>query len=194
MWLLIDNNDSFSFILLDYIQRFHPDTMVIHIDDGYRLEDLIQLRPERIIISPGPGHPLDAQLSGKAVAHFYKDIPILGICLGHQILGIQLGAQCHPSGTPLHGKTSSLKLLRDHFIFDGIDQDKMEVMHYHSLVLSRYETTDIIALAEDQHGFLMALTHRRYPLLGLQFHPESILTKDGLRMIQNWCKYPFKAG
>ncbi len=191
MWILIDNDDSFAFMLFDYLRRFHENTKLIHIHDGISAAEIIAMKPERLIISPGPGKPSDAKLSSELVAFFIDKIPILGVCLGHQILGTFLGAQCEASGQPLHGKTSQLIILHDHFVFDGMDQSTIQVMHYHSLIVSNYQNTDLLPLAIDEHNFLMAFSHAKFPILGLQFHPESVLTPDGNRMIQNWCKQQF---
>lgn len=191
MWILIDNDDSFAFMLFDYLRRFHEDIKLIHIHSGISAEEIIAMNPERLIISPGPGKPADANLSNELVAYFIDKIPILGVCLGHQILGVFLGAQCVASGQPLHGKTSQLKILHEHFVFDGLDPSTIQIMHYHSLIVSHYQNTELLPLAVDEHNYLMACTHSKFPILGLQFHPESVLTPDGNRMIQNWCSHQF---
>lgn len=188
MWILIDNDDSFTHILWDYIRRFHRDTIVIHIHEGKDLEAIIALQPERLILSPGPGHPSDALLSQQLVDHFYNKIPILGICLGHQVLGQHFGAQCITSGQPLHGKTSLLQLIHPHPVFQDIPAHELVIMHYHSLVVTEYAHTELVALGVDPLGQLMAMCHAHYPILGLQFHPESILTVAGEQMIENWVK------
>lgn len=189
MWILIDNEDSFSYILYDYLLRFHPNTRILNAYSGITFKDVVALRPERLIISPGPGSPEQATLSRQLLRFYIEKIPILGICLGHQILGIELGARCLPSGRPLHGITTSIHIEQMHPIFAGMDDGAGEVMHYHSLVLREVEGTPLDVLARDEFGEIMAIAHRHFPAVGLQFHPESVLTQQGGKMIANWCSW-----
>lgn len=189
MWILIDNEDSFSHILYDYIRRYHADTILMNAYSGVRLTDIKSLAPERLIISPGPGSPEEALLSRELLRFYLDKVPILGICLGHQILGIESGARCEPSGRPLHGITTSISIHKAHPIFEGFPAQGASVMHYHSLVLKNIENTALDVLATDAYNEVMAIAHRQFPAVGLQFHPESVLTEHGEKMIANWCNW-----
>lgn len=186
MWILIDNNDSFTYILADYLKQLNPIVKVIHMDDNISLESIIAFNPSRIIISPGPGKPEEAILSRKVLEYFYDKIPILGICLGHQLIAQFFGGLCNPSGNPLHGKTSNLNIIHPHALFDNIKKEELQIMHYHSLVVSQLDNTPIQVLALDDRNQIMAIEHKTFPIIGLQFHPESILTTKGLQMLTNW--------
>lgn len=184
MWVLLDNYDSFTYILHHYLLHTGNDCIVIR-NDELTLEELIALNPERLIISPGPQTPLEAGISLAAIGYFHDKIPILGICLGHQAIGMFFGAGLVHSPAPMHGKTSKVKH-NGHFIFKGIEAE-FEVMRYHSLCLDLKENDALIPLAySDDDSVLMALAHPSLPLIGLQFHPESVGTPMGQRMIDNW--------
>lgn len=185
MWLLIDNYDSFTYILADTIQQFHKKLKVIK-NDEWTLAEIIAFNPERIILSPGPGKPEDAILSIAVVDYFKDKIPILGICLGHQVIGEYFGAKCLPSGNPLHGVVSTMKILQNDSLFEDVT-DKT-IMHYHSLILEDLPQDKFETLAMDENNQIMAIRHKNRPILGLQFHPESVLTIDGKKMIANWIK------
>lgn len=185
MWLLIDNYDSFTHILADYIRQFHDDLIVIR-NDMHSLEEIIEMHPERIIISPGPGKPEDAQLSLDLVDYYKNKIPILGVCLGHQVIGIYFGSKCVPSGAPMHGIVSQLKVKKNAKIFKEVTD--FTIMHYHSLILKEL-SNDLEVLAVDEQEQIMIIQHKAFNIIGMQFHPESILTIDGKKMIENWVKY-----
>jgi anthranilate synthase/aminodeoxychorismate synthase-like glutamine amidotransferase len=187
MWVLIDNYDSFTHILHHYLLNTGNACTVIR-NDELSLAELIALNPTRLIISPGPQTPYESGISLAAIAHFHQQIPILGICLGHQALGVFFEAQLSHAPQPMHGKTSRVAHF-GHPLFEGIPSP-FEAMRYHSL---RIQLADddaslvSLAIAEDDQ-VLMALAHRSLPLIGIQFHPESIGTAYGQVMINNWAK------
>lgn len=183
MWILIDNYDSFTHILHHYLLQLNDDVRVFR-NDEISLEEIIALDPERIIISPGPQTPLEAGITNDVIAHFVSEIPILGICLGHQALGIHFGATLHKALQPVHGNTASILHNQDE-LFDGIPQS-FQAMRYHSLIIDNYDDTDIVPLALTKEHELMVFKHEFYPATGIQFHPESILTEYGLQLLRNW--------
>lgn len=186
MWVLIDNYDSFTYILHHYLLQTGNECIVRR-NDEISLDELIALNPSRLIISPGPETPLQAGITMQAVAHFADKIPVLGVCLGHQALGMHFGAQLIHAPYPMHGKTSSVTHTL-HPLFDGIS-NPFTVMRYHSLAISHLAGTGLqsIAVADDD-GAIMALAHETLPCIGIQFHPESIGTPDGLQILKNWAK------
>lgn len=187
MWALIDNYDSFSHILHDYLlQTGHA--CALFRNDEISVAELEQKNISRLIISPGPETPVQAGISLEAIRYFHQKIPILGICLGHQAIGMLFGGKLKHNPQPVHGKVSPVEHIA-HPIFEGIP-DTFPVMRYHSLCIELQEGSPLQALAsstDDQ--VLMAVAHRDYPIVGLQFHPESIGTPDGLRLLQNWAKW-----
>jgi len=187
MWLLIDNYDSFSHILLDYLLQINPDTIVIQ-NDTHDVAAIIAMAPERIILSPGPKTPDQAGITMDVINYFYDKIPILGVCLGHQAIAQFLGAKVARAPYPFHGKTSQIAH-NDKGIFKGLDNN-FKVMRYHSLSVTEFEHTGIEpwAIASDD-GSLMAFGHEKYPVTGIQFHPESVLTEHGLTLLKAWDTY-----
>lgn len=182
MWVLIDNYDSFTWILQHYLlQTGHE--CVVYRNDAITVDELIGLAPERLIISPGPETPQQAGISMAAIAHFYDKIPILGVCLGHQALGMFFGAKLVHAGYPMHGKTSPVHH-SGHPLFAGIPSPFV-AMRYHSLVLEKVEGTGLEVLAQTEDA-IMAVRHTQYPCTGIQFHPESAGTEHGLQLLKNW--------
>jgi len=182
MWVLLDNYDSFTYILHDYLLQCGGDCIVYR-NDEISVQELIDLQPERIIISPGPETPLQAGICMDAIDHFHKTTPILGVCLGHQALGMYFGAKLvHVH--PMHGKTSEVKH-DGHNLFKNIPSP-FTVMRYHSLAIEELDDTKLQPLAYADDGVLMGLAHKEYPSIGIQFHPESIGTNDGLQLLKNW--------
>jgi len=182
MWVLIDNYDSFTFILQHYLLQTGNEC-VVYRNDEISLAELINLNPSRLVISPGPDTPLQAGITMSVIDHFHQRIPILGVCLGHQALGMYFGgrlAHVHP----MHGKTSPVKH-QGHLLFTGIPSP-FTVMRYHSLAIDELNHTQLSAIAYADDGTIMALAHHQYPCLGVQFHPESIGTEYGLQLIENW--------
>ena len=182
MLLLIDNYDSFTYNLRGYFEMLGVPVNVVR-NDSPDLEDVLKSGIDAIVLSPGPKRPSDAGQLMHIVARYYTKVPILGICLGHQAIGEFFGAQLVRSREPMHGRTSVLEVY-GHKIFEGVTD--FEVMRYHSLVLDEIpESLDVIARARDTLE-VMAICHCTLPLTGLQFHPESILTHDGFRILANW--------
>jgi anthranilate synthase/aminodeoxychorismate synthase-like glutamine amidotransferase len=182
--LLIDNYDSFTYNLYDYFCRLQAEVRVIR-NDHYKLPDIIAMQPSALVISPGPGRPIDSGITMELIEYYHDKLPILGICLGHQALGEFFGARLIKSPYPMHGKTS-LVHHEGNAIFADIPV-QFEVMRYHSLELESLTGTPLQEIASAD-GTIMALKHNTLPLYGLQFHPESILTPDGLKLLENWLK------
>ena len=185
MILLIDNYDSFSYNLYQLIGEVNPDIKVVR-NDKITIDEISELNPECIILSPGPGKPDDAGICIDTVLNFADRIPILGVCLGHQSICQAFGGKISHAKRLMHGKTSKISLDYD-FIFKGLPSE-ISVGRYHSLSLADGTVPDcleVISKAEDD-GEIMAVKHRDYNVYGLQFHPESILTPDGLTIIRNF--------
>lgn len=184
MILVIDNYDSFTYNLVQYIGAFNPD-LEVHRNDKITLDKIKKLSPERIVISPGPGIPEDAGLSIDIIKQFGQDIPIFGICLGHQAITVAYGGSVARANEIVHGKTSTMQHTGS-AIFKGIPKE-FEATRYHSLVAM--EDSFPLALkvtARTENGLIMALEHEKLPIYGVQFHPESIVTEYGMKMVQNF--------
>lgn len=185
MILLIDNYDSFSYNLFQLIGEVNSDIKVFR-NDKITTEEISDLNPDAIILSPGPGKPENAGICIDIVKQFHDEIPILGVCLGHQAICEALGGTVSHAKRLMHGKSSKISLDYD-FIFKGIPSE-ITVGRYHSLSLVEDTIPDcleIISKAKDD-GEIMAVKHKDFNVYGLQFHPESILTPDGLTIIQNF--------
>ena len=185
MILLIDNYDSFSYNLYQLIGKVNSDIMVSR-NDKITAEGIRDLNPEAIILSPGPGKPENAGICVDLVKEFHDEIPILGVCLGHQAICAALGGEVSHAKRLMHGKSSKISLDYD-FIFKSLPGE-ISVGRYHSLSLvedSLPDCLEIISKARDD-GEVMAVKHRDFNVYGLQFHPESILTPDGLTIIENF--------
>lgn len=187
MILLIDNYDSFSYNLYQLIGEIDPDIRVIR-NDEMTVEEIKGLSPDRIILSPGPGRPEDAGVIIETVKTLGKDIPILGVCLGHQAICAAFGATVTYAKRLMHGKQSMVKFDSDCPLFAGCPETA-PVARYHSLAADKDtipECLKITALTDD--GEVMAVQHKEYPIFGVQFHPESIMTPDGRQMLNNFLK------
>lgn len=187
MILLIDNYDSFSYNLYQLIGEIEPDIRVIR-NDEMTVEEIREMNPGRIILSPGPGRPEDAGVIMEAAKTLGKDIPILGVCLGHQAICAAFGAAVTYAKELMHGKQSYVKFDTACPLFAGCPETA-PVARYHSLAVdagSVPECLKVTAVTAD--GQIMAVQHRAYPVYGLQFHPESIMTPDGKRIIKNFIK------
>ena len=187
MILLIDNYDSFAYNLYQLIGEITPDIRVSR-NDKITLDEIYELNPEAIILSPGPGKPENAGICVDIVKEFAGKIPILGVCLGHQSICVAFGGVVSYAKRLMHGKSSIIEL-NDDSIFKGLDS-KISVGRYHSLSLIEDTIPDdleVISKSCDD-GEIMAIKHKKYDVNGLQFHPESILTPDGLTIIKNFCE------
>ena len=184
MTIIIDNYDSFTYNLVQYIGGINSNLKVYR-NDKISLEEINELNPERIVISPGPGKPEDAGLSIDIIKEFGSCIPIFGICLGHQAIAVAFGGRVDKASEIVHGKTSSIK----HFgsiLFKNIPEE-FEATRYHSLVAIKNNfPEDLKITAETDNGLIMALEHKKFPIFGVQFHPESIVTEYGLEMVKNF--------
>lgn len=185
MILLIDNYDSFSYNLCQLIGEINPDLKVIR-NDEMSVEELRKLMPERIILSPGPGRPEDAGILIEIIKTMQKEVPMLGVCLGHQAICAAFGSKITYAKEQMHGKQSEVQFDTDSELFAGCPQ-KSPVARYHSLAVDAASLPDcfkITAFTED--GEIMAVQHREYPIYGVQFHPESIMTPAGKQMLRNF--------
>ena len=184
MILLIDNYDSFTFNLYQYIGIFADDIKVVR-NDKITIEEIREMKPERIVLSPGPKSPSEAGVCMDVVKEFYDRIPILGICLGHQCIGQALGGTVSYAKQLFHGKQSLISH-DGSSIFTGIDAP-IKVARYHSLAVQSDDLPDCLrVLARTADGEIMAMRHKEFPVVGLQFHPESIYTEHGKRMVENF--------
>lgn len=185
MILLIDNYDSFSYNLYQSIGAVSRDIQVIR-NDELTMEQIEALQPTHIVISPGPGRPADAGRSEEAVSFFKGRVPILGVCLGHQAICEVFGGEITYAKTLMHGKKSTIHIANGNPIFRGL-APIIEGARYHSLCVRRQSLPDsILVIAEDDQGEVMGVKHSDYDIYGVQFHPESILTKNGDRIISNF--------
>ena len=184
MILIIDNYDSFTYNLVQYIGLINHNINVVK-NNKISIRDIKNMVPEKIIISPGPGHPKDAGITVNAIKKFGNQIPILGICLGLQAITIAYGGEVVHANEIVHGKTSTITHSKS-IIFDNIPE-KFKATRYHSLVLDPKSLPDCLhrsAWTED--GVIMGVRHTDYPVYGIQFHPESILTPDGKAILKNF--------
>ena len=190
MILLIDNYDSFVHNLARYVGELGYARRVIR-NDAITLDEIERLNPSHIIISPGPCAPLQAGISMAVVRYFAERIPILGVCLGHQVIGEVFGGLVMRAKHPMHGKASLIQH-DGKKIFHGL-QNPLRVARYHSLIVSDDHFPDVLSVtARCDVGEIMALQHREYPLFGVQFHPESVLAEQGHALLENFLGIVFK--
>ena len=185
MILLIDNYDSFVYNLYQFLAVEDPDVRLVR-NDRITPEEALSMEPDAIVISPGPGKPSDAGVCIELIRQLKGRIPILGVCLGHQAIGEAFGATVTYASRLMHGKTSLLTDVADDIIFKGIKK-LAQVARYHSL--SVQESTlpqELEVTARSDDGEIMVMRHREYPIYGLQFHPESVMTPEGSAMIRNF--------
>lgn len=187
MILLIDNYDSFSYNLYQYMGSINKDIKVIK-NDEMTLEEIEKLNISHIVISPGPGRPEDSGICKDVIERFYKEKPILGICLGHQCIYEIFGGTVTYAKKVYHGKRDTISIKNQFPIFDGL-KSNIEVGRYHSLSGTMESLPEeLFLIAEDRNSEVMGVKHKEFNLYGLQFHPESILTPDGIIMIENFMK------
>ncbi|MBQ3842880.1 MAG: aminodeoxychorismate/anthranilate synthase component II [Ruminiclostridium sp.] len=185
MILLIDNYDSFSYNLYQYIGEIEPDIKVIR-NDELTVDEIIALAPDRIIISPGPGRPEDAGVIIEVVQKAGKTIPILGVCLGHQAICAAFGAEITYAKRLMHGKQSEVTFDRGCLMFADMPE-RAPVARYHSLAANEETMPECLKVtARTDDGEIMAVQHKEYPVYGVQFHPESIMTPDGKTMLKSF--------
>lgn len=186
MVLIIDNYDSFTYNLVHLVAAHTDDYKVIR-NDAMTLEEIRELNPSKILISPGPGRPHEAGISEAVIREFGKETPILGVCLGHQAIGEVFGGEVIHAPELMHGKTS--KVYHDGKKVFAEVEDGFTATRYHSLVVNPDKIPDVLEVsARSDNEVIMGLRHREFPVEGIQFHPESILTVEGPRIITNWLK------
>jgi anthranilate synthase/aminodeoxychorismate synthase-like glutamine amidotransferase len=186
MVLVIDNYDSFTYNLVQYLGEMNVE-MQVHRNDQIALEQIRELNPDRILISPGPCSPRESGLSNDIIREFGRSTPTFGVCLGHQCIGHTFGARVVVNYRMMHGKTSLIKHNgRD--LFEGMS-NPFAATRYHSLVIQRDTLPDFLEVtAETDEGEIMGIRHRDLPIWGVQFHPESILTENGRQILRNFLK------
>ncbi|MPZ18582.1 MAG: anthranilate/aminodeoxychorismate synthase component II [Luteitalea sp.] len=185
MVLLIDNYDSFTFNLAQYLGELGAELRVTR-NDQITLDEVAALRPEHIVISPGPGRPEHAGITVELVKRFAPTVPMLGVCLGHQAMGLAFGGRVVPAARLMHGKTS-LVAHDGQGVFRGLDRTFVAA-RYHSLTVSTTEVPEslVVTASTVDDQTMMGLRHRVYPMYGVQFHPESVLTDVGRRILRNF--------
>ncbi|UCD37163.1 MAG: aminodeoxychorismate/anthranilate synthase component II [Fidelibacterota bacterium] len=184
MILVLDNYDSFTYNLVQYVGEFTGDVEVVR-NDTLSLEEISRMSPAKIIISPGPGRPENAGLSVDLVRQLGPKVPILGVCLGHQAVAAAYGGRVVQAPEMLHGKTSLIELDSSRLL-RGI-ASPLRATRYHSLIVDETSLPDQLqVIARSETGLVMGIEHRTHPVCGLQFHPESILTDQGLKIIENF--------
>lgn len=187
MILLIDNYDSFSYNLYQLIGMIRPDIKVIR-NDEMTIAEIEALAPDHIIVSPGPGRPKDAGICEEVIDYFKGKIPIFGVCLGHQAICETFGGEIGYAKKLMHGKMSIVDLDTDSVIFKGMEP-KLQAARYHSLSAEEDKLpAELKVIARTEDGEIMAVEHRDYPVYGVQFHPESILTPDGRKIMERFLK------
>ena len=184
MVLIIDNYDSFVYNLYQFVGTINNDIKVIK-NDELTVDEIIKLNPTHIILSPGPGRPSDAGIIEDLIRKV-KNIPILGVCLGHQAICEVFGLDIINAKRICHGKSDIVRITKESKIFKGISEN-IKVARYHSLIGSG-ESKELEITALNSDGEIMAVNHKEYPIYGVQFHPESILTNDGMKILRNFLR------
>ena len=184
MILMIDNYDSFTYNLVQYLGQLGQD-VVVYRNDGITIDEISNLTPDAIFLSPGPCTPKEAGITVDVIREFHKSVPIMGVCLGHQAIGYTFGGNVIRAGRLMHGKTS--QILHDgNSIFKGLP-NPFTAGRYHSLLVEKVSLPSCLEIsAETEEGEIMGIRHQEYPVEGIQFHPESILTPHGKRIIKNF--------
>lgn len=185
MILIIDNYDSFTYNLVHLVAAETSDYKVIR-NDACTLDEIREMNPTKILISPGPGRPHDAGITEEIIRELGKEIPVLGVCLGHQAIGEVFGADVVYAPTLMHGKVSNVEH-DGKSIFENVEPNFVAT-RYHSLVIDPQTIPDELEVTARTGDIVMGVRHKEYPIEGIQFHPESILTTEGPKMISNWLK------
>ena len=182
--LVIDNYDSFTYNLVQLIGKFTSEIVVVR-NDKITIDEIKKINPDKILISPGPGKPEDSNISLEVISNLGSSIPLLGVCLGHQAIGAIFGAKVINAPVLMHGKSS--EILHDNkTIFKNIPQNFI-AGRYHSLIIDRKSLSEQLEItSETEDKIIMGIRHKKYPIEGIQFHPESILTPEGKNIIKNW--------
>jgi len=184
MILMIDNYDSFTYNLVQYLSELGQ-KLVVYRNDKIDIEQIKRLRPSQIVISPGPGRPKEAGISEDVIKEFGPNIPLLGVCLGHQAIGEVFGGKVIRADKLMHGKTS-LIYHNSNSVFKGLP-NPFEATRYHSLIVEKKSLPDSLQVtAWTKDNEIMGLAHKKFPIWGVQFHPESILTKEGKQLLKNF--------
>ncbi len=192
MILLIDNYDSFTYNIYQYLGCLGAKVKVVR-NDAISVKDVARLKPEAIVLSPGPGTPDESGITLETISTYAGKIPILGVCLGHQSIGQAFGGKVIRAGKLMHGKTSMIKH-SNKGVFKGLP-NPLEVTRYHSLIVERKSLPDCLEVtATTDDGLIMGLRHKRYLVEGVQFHPESYVTQNGMDMLQNFLDLAAKRG
>jgi len=184
MILFIDNYDSFTYNLVDYFGQYQSD-LIVRRNDKITLDEIDSINPDGIVLSPGPGNPDDAGICNDVIRKFYRTTTIFGVCLGHQCIGEVFGAKIIRAPEPIHGKTAEI-YHHNAEIFRTLPTP-FEATRYHSLIIEKESFPDELEItAETKDGLIMGIRHKKFPVSGVQFHPESILTIEGKKIIKNW--------
>ncbi len=190
MILVIDNYDSFTYNLVQYLGELGAELRVFR-NDQVTPDEIRRLAPSHIVISPGPGDPTDGGISNAVICEFYREIPILGVCLGHQCIGHAFGGVVTRAPRLMHGKTSTI-YHNGRGLYEGIP-NPFEAGRYHSLIVKEPLPDELQVTAFTKEGEVMGIRHKKFPLEGVQFHPESILTKHGKQILKNFLQYDASA-
>ncbi|MBW2370469.1 MAG: aminodeoxychorismate/anthranilate synthase component II [Deltaproteobacteria bacterium] len=186
MIAMIDNYDSFTYNLVQYLRQLGATVEVVR-NDALTLGDLVDMKPEGLVISPGPGRPEGAGISVAAIREFTGKIPVLGVCLGHQSIAVAFGGSIVSAARLMHGKTSTVTS-DGQMLFAGLGKP-FQAMRYHSLAVARQDLPDCLTItATSEDNEIMGIRHCQHPTEGIQFHPESIMTRVGKRLLRNFLK------
>ncbi len=185
--LVIDNYDSFTYNLVQYIREIGAGTVDVYRNDAISLEEVAAY--DTIVLSPGPGVPMQSGITPKVIKTYYKSKSILGVCLGHQAIGEVFGGELENLKEVFHGVATHINITQDDILFQDLPRP-LEVGRYHSWIVKKQGLPECLEVtAEDQDGIIMALSHKQYNVRGVQFHPESILTPDGKKLLSNFFEY-----
>lgn len=181
--LVLDNFDSFTYNLVDYLEQCGVSCVVVR--NNASIEEIKKNQFHAIVISPGPEKPVNAGSLMEVLDYYHTMMPILGICLGHQAIGQYFGGSLNKAQEPRHGKINSITLKNNTALFDGLPE-KINVVQYNSLIVSDVPNSQLEVIAEDKDGLIMGIKHKTLPIFGVQFHPEAALTQYGIQIIKNW--------